>query len=58
MLDFGRIKTYPISQRKNLVKLEDLIDPEAPPPYFESQELKEVAKLLLRPEEKGGRYYG
>jgi phosphoheptose isomerase len=53
MLDFGRIKTYPISQRKNLVKLEDLIDPEAPPPYFESQELKEVAKTIVEARRKG-----
>lgn len=47
MLDFNRIKTYPISERKNLVKLKDLINPESPPPPFESQELREVARMIV-----------
>lgn len=47
MLDFNRIKTYPISQRKNLVKLRDLVNPASPPPPFESPELKEVARIIV-----------
>ncbi len=43
MLDFSKIRTYPLAERKNLVHLEDLIDPEDPPPAFDSQELREVA---------------
>ncbi len=53
MLDFNRIKTYPISRRKNLVKLKDLINPESPPPPFESPELREVAKMIVDARRKG-----
>lgn len=53
MLDFNRIKTYPISKRKNLVKLKDLINPESPPPPFESPELREVARIIVEARRKG-----
>jgi len=53
MLDFDKIKTYPISQRKNLVKLKDLINPESPPPPFESLELREVAKMIVDARRRG-----
>ncbi len=53
MLDFSRIKTYPISQRKNLVKLKDLVNPESLPPSFENTELKEVAKIIVDARRKG-----
>jgi len=53
MLDFSRIKTYPISERKNLVKLKDLVDPESPPPPFESPELVEVARMIVDARRKG-----
>jgi len=47
LVDFSKIKTYPISQRKNLVTLKDLIGPEAPPPPFESSDLREVAERIV-----------
>lgn len=47
MLDFNKIKTYPISRRKNLVKLKDLIDPESPSPAFECPELEEIARTIV-----------
>ncbi len=53
MLDFNRIKTYPISQRKNLVKLKDLVDPESQPPPFESPELKNLARIIVDARRKG-----
>lgn len=53
MLDFNKIKTYPICQRKNLVKLSDLVNPEAPPPPFESSDLKEVSNRVVEARKKG-----
>ncbi len=54
-IDLREVKTYPIRRRCNLVTLDDLVDPEAPPPPFESQEMGEVmdnikaARLAGRP---------
>lgn len=54
-IDLREIRTYPIRQRRNLVTLDDLVDPEAPPPSFDSPELEEVgdrigaARLAGRP---------
>ncbi|MGE5221909.1 MAG: hypothetical protein ACM3PY_05705 [Omnitrophica WOR_2 bacterium] len=42
-LDFSKIRTYPLAERKNLVHLKDLIDPDKPAPEFGNAELKEVA---------------
>jgi deoxyhypusine synthase len=53
MIDFSRIKTYPIAQRKNLVALKDLISPEAPPPPFESSDLSEVAERIVEARKNG-----
>jgi phosphoheptose isomerase len=53
MIDFSRIKTYPIAQRKNLVALKDLISPEAPPEPFESSDLSEVAKRIVEARKNG-----
>jgi len=47
MIDFSKIKTYPISQRKNLVTLKDMISPEASPPPFENPDLREVAERIV-----------
>jgi len=53
MIDFSKIKTYPISQRKNLVTLNDLISPEAPPPPFDNPDLHEVAERIVEARKKG-----
>jgi phosphoheptose isomerase len=47
MIDFSRIRTYPISQRKNLVTLKDLVNPETPAPFFESSDLRELADKIV-----------
>jgi len=47
MLDFLKIETYPIAQRKNLVTLKDLISPEKPAPPLESQDLFELAERVV-----------
>jgi phosphoheptose isomerase len=47
MLDFSKIRTYPIAGRKNLVKLDDLIDPGRPAPRFKSPDLVEVADRIV-----------
>jgi len=46
-IDFSKIKTYPISIRKNLVTLKDIINPEAPPPTFENKDLVSVAENIV-----------
>lgn len=46
-IDFSKIRTYPLAERKNLVHLEDLIAPEDPPPPFDNPELKEVAVRIV-----------
>jgi phosphoheptose isomerase len=38
-IDFTLVKTYPLAQRRNLVHLNDLIAPEAPPPPFDGDEV-------------------
>jgi phosphoheptose isomerase len=47
MLDFSKIRTYPIAQRKNLVTLKNLIDTSKPLPPFVSLDLKEVAERIV-----------
>jgi rfaE bifunctional protein kinase chain/domain len=46
-LDLSHLKTYPLAQRRNLVHLADLLDPEAPPPAFTSPELEAVAQHVI-----------
>lgn len=53
MIDFSKIKTYPIAQRKNLVKLKDLISPKASPPPFNNPDLREVAERIVEARKKG-----
>lgn len=53
MIDLGKVKTYPIVERKNLVKLSDLIRPESPPPAFDNLELHEVAGWVASARKKG-----
>lgn len=53
MLDFSRIKTYPISRRKNLVALKDIISLEAPPLPFEITDLNEVAERIAAARKSG-----
>jgi phosphoheptose isomerase len=53
MLDFSKIKTYPISQRKNLVTLKDIIDPKSPPPPFQNPDLQKVAEKVVTARRNG-----
>lgn len=46
-LDLSRVRTYPLAARANLVALENLVDPEAPPPPFANSELPEVAERIV-----------
>ena len=43
-IDLKKVRTYPIAQRCNLVKLSDLIYPHRCHPNFENPDLAEVAK--------------
>lgn len=47
MLDFNKIKTIPIKQRKNKVKLSDLVKPENSKISFDSKEFNELAKRII-----------
>lgn len=54
--DFSRIKTYPLAERPNRVKLKDLVDLEkllGDPLRFESQELKAVAEAVVDAQRHG-----
>jgi len=53
IIDFSRIKTYPIAQRKNLVTLKDLISPETPPPPLDSSDLRELAERIVDARRRG-----
>jgi phosphoheptose isomerase len=53
MIDFSRIKTYPIASRKNLVTLKDLTSPEVPPPPFDNPDLLEVAERIVGARKNG-----
>jgi len=46
-IDLKRVKTYPLAQRRNLVHMDDLIAPDAPPPPFDSPELEEVTRRII-----------
>ena len=48
--DYGRIRTYPISERPNKVKLNDLIDPVkvlSEPLRFDTPEIRDVARSIV-----------
>jgi phosphoheptose isomerase len=46
-LDFARIKTYPLAQRRNLVHWDDLVQPGAALPDFSDPELDEVLEHII-----------
>ena len=46
MLDFNKIKTIPIKQRKNKVKLNDLVKPEDSKALFNSEEFDELVERI------------
>jgi len=46
-LDLSRVRTYPLLERTNRVGIEDLAEPEAPPPPFNNPELAEVAERIV-----------
>jgi phosphoheptose isomerase len=46
-IDLTLVKTIPLAERHNLVRLADLVAPEAPPPAFESPELNAVVAHVV-----------
>ena len=46
-LDLTQVKTYPIAQRRNLVRLADLVRPETPPPPCADPELDAVGQAVI-----------
>lgn len=52
-IDLSGIKNYPLSQRPNLVHLEDILQPGVPPPPFDNQELPEVADRIVSARRSG-----
>lgn len=52
-VDFSRIRTYPISQRKNLVTLKDMVNPESTPRPFDNPEIREVAERIVEARRNG-----
>jgi len=51
--DFSQVRTYPLAERRNLVRLSDLITPETPLPPFSSPELDEVVERIVAARRKG-----
>jgi len=49
----SRVKTYPIAQRRNLVKLADLVRPCDPPPPFHHPELHLVVRAIRQAHRDG-----
>ncbi|MEM2841816.1 MAG: SIS domain-containing protein [Thermoproteota archaeon] len=52
-IDLSKIKTYPISIRKNIVTLKDIADPEALCSLFENKELVSVAEDIVAARTEG-----
>ena len=46
-IDLSQVKTVPLAARRNLVRLADLVAPDAPPPPCDSPELDEVAERIV-----------
>jgi len=46
-IDLSRVKTYPLAQRRNLVRLADLLTPDTPPPPDDIPELDEVVERIV-----------
>ena len=53
--DLTDVNTYPIAQRRNLVRLVDLVAPEAPPTAFDSPELTAVIDRVIAAKRAGNR---
>lgn len=52
-IDLSRVRTYPIAERRNLVKREDLIRPGAPVPPFESADFDELVARTVAARQAG-----
>lgn len=52
-IDLKRVSTYPIAQRRNLVKLSDLIHPGNQIPPFESPEMAHVIDAVVKARQNG-----
>jgi len=52
-IDLKKVKTYPISQRQNLVKLKDLIFPDNSIAPFENPDLDEVVAAVIKARQAG-----
>ena len=52
-IDLSQVKTYPLSERRNLVHLADLVAPEASPPPFDCPDLDEVAGRIVTARQAG-----
>jgi len=50
-IDLSKVRTYRLGERRNLVKLSDLVRPCDPPPPFENAELPLVAKAIRKARE-------
>jgi len=46
-IDLRKVKTYPLSQRRNLVTLDDLILPEQEPPLFIHADLGQIVTAII-----------
>jgi hypothetical protein len=53
LIDFSKIRTYPLAERKNLVHMTDLVQPDSPIPDFFHPELDEVAERILLARKNG-----
>jgi phosphoheptose isomerase len=51
-IDLKKVKTYPIRERHNLVKLTDLIKPEDSVPFFENDEIDQVVERVMEARRK------
>ena len=47
-INLQKVKTTPLAHRKNLVTLDDMIHPGEEPPEFESSELDQVIKAIIK----------
>lgn len=52
-IDLTRVKTYRLGQRRNLVKLSDLVRPCQPPPPYDHPELYLVARAIREARKRG-----
>jgi phosphoheptose isomerase len=46
-IDLKKVRTYPLSERHNLVKISDLVRPEDPLPSFENDEIDRVVESVV-----------